>query len=98
MHHSQSCARTSGDRSPLLHHLLVHVKGVIVVPETLDQIGSILHARGRFGHEDLPLSLFNMDGKPALSAFHLKIYSDVLIEVFGQGASRSSKCEHHRWL
>ena len=65
----------------LLGHPSVHLKAVTVVPGTPDQIGFIRYALGRFGREDLPLGSFNMDGKPALSAFHLKIYPDAHIEA-----------------
>ena len=41
-----------------------------------DQIGFLRYALDRFGRSDLPLGVFNMNAKPALSKFHLKIYED----------------------
>ena len=63
----------------LLGHPKVHLKAVTVVPGTHDQIGFIRYALNRFGRSDLPLGAFNMNAKPALSKFHLKIYEDASI-------------------
>jgi inosine-uridine nucleoside N-ribohydrolase len=63
----------------LLGHPLVHLKAVTIVPGTPDQIGFIRYTIGRFGRSDLPIGVFNIDAKPALSKFHLKIYADAII-------------------
>jgi pyrimidine-specific ribonucleoside hydrolase len=63
----------------LLGHPLVHLKAVTIVPGTPDQIGFIRYVLNRFNRNDLPLGVFNINAKPALSKFHLKIYEDTLI-------------------
>src|SRR4051794_2090189 len=63
----------------LLGHPMVHLKAVTVVPGTPDQIGFLRYVLNRFNRSDLPLGAFNMNAKPALSKFHLKIYEDTLI-------------------
>ena len=60
----------------LLGHPCVHLKAVTVVPGTPDQIGFLRYVLQRFNRTDLPLGVFNMDAKPALSKFHLKIYDN----------------------
>jgi inosine-uridine nucleoside N-ribohydrolase len=60
----------------LLGHPMVHLKAVTVIPGTPDQIGFIRYVLNRFGRNDLPLGAFNINAKPALSKFHLKIYED----------------------
>jgi len=63
----------------LLGHPKVNLKAVTVVPGTPDQIGFLRYVLGRFNRSDLPLGAFNMNAKPALSKFHLKIYKDAII-------------------
>jgi pyrimidine-specific ribonucleoside hydrolase len=63
----------------LLGHPKVNLKAVTVVPGTPDQIGFLRYVLGRFNRSDLPLGAFNMNAKPALSKFHLKIYEDAII-------------------
>jgi pyrimidine-specific ribonucleoside hydrolase len=60
----------------LLGHPLVHLKAVTVVPGTPDQIGFLRYVFHRFNRNDLPLGVFDVNAKPALSKFHLKIYED----------------------
>ncbi|CAF2798590.1 unnamed protein product [Rotaria sp. Silwood2] len=64
----------------LLGHPMVHLKAVTVVPGTPDQIGFLRYVLDRFGRSDLPLGVFNVNAKPALSKFHLKIYENASIE------------------
>lgn len=64
----------------LLGHPLVNLKAITVVPGTPDQIGFIRYVLNRFNRNDIPLGAFNMDAKPALSRFHLKVYDDVSIQ------------------
>ncbi|CAF3495457.1 unnamed protein product [Rotaria sp. Silwood1] len=64
----------------LLGHPMVHLKAVTVVPGTPNQIGFLRYVFDRFGRNDLPLGVFNMNAKPALSKFHLKIYENISIE------------------
>lgn len=63
----------------LLGHPLVHLKALTVVPGTPDQIGFLRYVLNRFNRNDLPLGVFNINAKPALSKFHLKIYKDAII-------------------
>jgi pyrimidine-specific ribonucleoside hydrolase len=63
----------------LLGHPLIHLKAVTIVPGTPDQIGFIRYVLNRFNRNDLPLGVFNINAKPALSKFHLKIYENTLI-------------------
>jgi pyrimidine-specific ribonucleoside hydrolase len=63
----------------LLGHPLVNLKAVTVVPGTPDQIGFIRYVSSLFGRTDLPLGVFNMNAKPALSNFHYKVYNAALI-------------------
>jgi pyrimidine-specific ribonucleoside hydrolase len=63
----------------LLGHPKVNLKAVTVVPGTPDQIGFLRYVLHRFNRDDLPLGVFNINAKPALSKFHLKIYDNVLI-------------------
>ncbi|CAF0849116.1 unnamed protein product [Adineta steineri] len=63
----------------LLGHPLVHLKAITIVPGTPDQIGFIRYALNRFNRNDIPLGVFNMNAKPALSKFHLKIYAPEII-------------------
>jgi pyrimidine-specific ribonucleoside hydrolase len=63
----------------LLGHPMVHLKAVTVVPGTPDQIGFLRYVLSRFNRSDLPLGAFDMNAKPALSKFHLKIYEDAII-------------------
>ena len=63
----------------LLGHPEVHLKAVTIVPGTPDQIGFIRYALQRFNRSNLPLGVFKIDAKPALSKFHLKIYPDAEI-------------------
>ncbi|CAF4266935.1 unnamed protein product, partial [Rotaria sordida] len=64
----------------LLGHPMVHLKAVTVVPGTPDQIGFLRYVLDRFDRSDLPLGVFNMHAKPALSKFHLKIYENTSIK------------------
>ncbi|UJR24521.1 hypothetical protein I4U23_005896 [Adineta vaga] len=64
----------------LLGHPLVYLKAVTIVPGTPDQIGFIRYVLNRFNRNDLPLGVFDMNAKPALSKFHLKIYENETIE------------------
>lgn len=64
----------------LLGHPSVHLKALTIVPGTPDQIGFIRYVLSRFGRSDLPLGVFNVNGKPSLSAFHRKIYPNVRID------------------
>ncbi len=63
----------------LLGHPMVHLKAVTIVSGTPDQIGFLRYVLNRFNRSDLPLGAFNMNAKPALSKFHLKIYEDTSI-------------------
>jgi len=62
----------------LLGHPMVHLKAVTIVPDTPDQIGFLRYVLNRFNRNDLLVGIFNMDAKPALSKFHLKIYDNRL--------------------
>ena len=64
----------------LLGHPLVHLKAVTIVPGTPDQIGFIRHALKRFNRHDIPVGVFDINAKPALSKFHLRIYRNETIE------------------
>ncbi len=50
-----------------------------IVPGTPDQIGFLRYVLHRFNRNHFPLGVFNMDAKPGLSKFHLKIYDNTLI-------------------
>jgi pyrimidine-specific ribonucleoside hydrolase len=63
----------------LLGHPKVNLKAVTIVPGTPDQIGFLRYVLHRFNRDDFPLGAFNMDAKPGLSKFHLKIYDNSLI-------------------
>ncbi|CAF5001675.1 unnamed protein product, partial [Rotaria sp. Silwood1] len=56
------------------------LKAVTVVPGTPDQIDFLRYVLDRFGRNDLPLGVFDMNAKPALSKFHLKIYDNMSIK------------------
>lgn len=58
----------------LLGHPLVDLKAVTIVPGTPDQIGFIRYVLSRFNRGDLPLGIFDINAKPSLSQFHLKVY------------------------
>ncbi len=62
----------------LLDHPKVHLKAVTIVPDTPDQIGFLRYVLNRFNRNDLLVGIFNMDAKPALSKFYLKIYDNRL--------------------
>ena len=64
----------------LLGHPKVHLKAITIVPGTPDQIGFIRHVLNRFNRTDLPVGVFNVNAKPALSKFHYKIYQNVRID------------------
>ncbi|CAF0737804.1 unnamed protein product [Adineta steineri] len=64
----------------LLGHPMVNLKAITVVPGTPDQIGFIRHVLSLFGRADMPLGVFNMNAKPALSGFHYKVYDPALIQ------------------
>jgi len=63
----------------LLGHPKVNLKVVTIVPGTPDQIGFLRYVLHRFNRDDFPLGAFNMNAKPGLSKFHLKIYDNTLI-------------------
>ncbi|UJR34573.1 hypothetical protein I4U23_027349 [Adineta vaga] len=58
----------------LLGHPLVNLKAITIVPGTPDQIGFIRHVLSLFNRSDLPLGVFDINAKPSLSRFHLKVY------------------------
>lgn len=64
----------------LLGHPLVNLKAVTIVPGTPDQIGFVRYVLSLFGRENLPVGVFNMNAKPALSRFHYKVYDAALIQ------------------
>ncbi|CAF4434218.1 unnamed protein product, partial [Rotaria socialis] len=53
---------------------------ITIVPETPDQISFLRYVLDRFGRSDLPLGIFNINAKPALSKFHLKLYPNTSIK------------------
>ncbi|CAF1501212.1 unnamed protein product [Rotaria magnacalcarata] len=64
----------------LLGHPMVNLKAITIVPGTPDQISFLRYVLGRFGRSDLPLGIFNINAKPGLSKFHLKLYPNASIK------------------